>query len=607
MGLMDRVILMQRLAKLRQDNKNFAGNQSRQDLLKRSSVLVRAARRLENLELVIQSKIQKADILNASGQLGNAILELQQCESEIEQSRNFHLKARVLAKLAHVLAMNQDWSMVSSTCEKGINLVEHNRANITTPYVQSAYLRSRISLYSDGVQAAWELKQYDLMMARAELSRSRFVLRYQDRHKNSVTQHSDLKQQFEQICAQVESARSKGQASSELLAKRRTLWDMLFTERFKRRTGMRSIAFDTVAVQATLAQDEAVLYYYWLDELHLLRVALDHKQVLEPILITLSHEQRHNLEIYAERILNSNKESSPSIGWLLDQQINVLSDLLLPCDHNSFFTEKKRLLISPHRLLHTLPFHALHWGDGVVIEHFAVSYIPNLSSLLIRNKPSVTQKILALGIRDYHIPETKLASLPDAEQEVEEISTIYNKQAIPVTKLRGSDGTADRNQFNKLLDEHELEQFSCLHIATHGDNVDSDTPMESHLALADSLLEGLEISNWELSSDIVILSACCSAQRPISGRGMQELPGDELFGLQAAFFAAGAKKLLGSLWPVNSAAARTIMNAFHRHLADGWEPERALQAAMCEFRTNILTRKTELWAPFFLFAMGRTA
>jgi CHAT domain-containing protein len=153
----------------------------------------------------------------------------------------------------------------------------------------------------------------------------------------------------------------------------------------------------------------------------------------------------------------------------------------------------------------------------------------------------------------------------------------------------------------------ELGMFTSLHLATHGWNVNSDTPMESHLFLQDSLLEGLEIANWQLDAELVVLGACCSGQWPIGGRGMAELPGDDLFGLPAAFFAAGAKQALSSLWPVYSDTARAIVTAFHRFLIAGQSPELALQGAVVEYinSAGLRLRNSFYWAPFFLVVVGR--
>ena len=157
----------------------------------------------------------------------------------------------------------------------------------------------------------------------------------------------------------------------------------------------------------------------------------------------------------------------------------------------------------------------------------------------------------------------------------------------------------------------DLKRFDILHFACHGLNIDSDNPMESKLFLWDSALDGLDIATWEIEANLVVLSACCSGQRPVAGRGMDELPGDDLFGLQAAYFAAGANQILSTLWPVDSTSARTIALAFHRRLKAGVVAEIALQQAMVEFLENARASKSlkkqrpYTWAPFFLAACAR--
>jgi CHAT domain-containing protein len=80
-----------------------------------------------------------------------------------------------------------------------------------------------------------------------------------------------------------------------------------------------------------------------------------------------------------------------------------------------------------------------------------------------------------------------------------------------------------------------------------------------------------------------------------------------MFGLTAAFFAAGARRVFGTLWPVDSSAAVPITTALHRHLAAGAAPEFAWQEAVRGYLKTAgpLKRKIYYWAPFFLSAMGR--
>jgi CHAT domain-containing protein len=88
---------------------------------------------------------------------------------------------------------------------------------------------------------------------------------------------------------------------------------------------------------------------------------------------------------------------------------------------------------------------------------------------------------------------------------------------------------------------------------------------------------------------------------------MRELPGDDVLGLPAAFFCAGARQLLSALWPVEFRVARAVTRAFHEQLIAGALADVALQAAIVEYLDNarVLDRDTTYWAPFTLTSAGR--
>jgi CHAT domain-containing protein len=195
--------------------------------------------------------------------------------------------------------------------------------------------------------------------------------------------------------------------------------------------------------------------------------------------------------------------------------------------------------------------------------------------------------------------------LGQTENEVLAIGEAYLRMGIPVTILTGCEAIEER--LIELQRTDQLPRYTCLHFATHATDVQGDTPMESHVFLRNSRLEGLEIATWRLNADLVVLSACHSGQRAIAGRGMDELPGDELFGLQAAFFAAGARCVVGNLWPVDDVVSSHMMIRFHQYLLEGQPPECALQKAVLDHlqESTCLTRKVFFWAPFFIAGMGR--
>jgi CHAT domain-containing protein len=239
-----------------------------------------------------------------------------------------------------------------------------------------------------------------------------------------------------------------------------------------------------------------------------------------------------------------------------------------------------------------------------LIRSFAVRYVPNLATIAMTYERRAEGPVMVVGTSHY---DQGFPDLPQAEEEAEIVRDWYVGMGGEVVPLIGP--SAVEAGLKELEAGGRLGECRTLHFATHGFNVSSDSPMESRIALRDGFVDGIEISNWRLSAEVVVLSACCSGQRAISGRGMAELPGDELFGLQASFFMAGARRVLGALWPVDSKAAKMITTGFHRHLHAGLEPDVALQRATNDFLdgAGTLHRRTYYWGPFFMAAIGQVA
>jgi CHAT domain-containing protein len=559
------------------------------------------SRRIHIPDFIAVSLMRQADILVAANRDNEAIVSLIEARRELGDLRKHDLEVRILAKLATIQGRQRDWPTLSSTSQQGIELIERFRYKVNGPYLQSAYLRSRIGLYSLGVRSAYEMKDFKLMLERAELSKCRSALRHQP-SQSSGESLEQIEQLFQAVCRQIDSAQAENREHEELLFKRRLIWDRLMIERFQAGSKGNLPDFSLEAVQSLLDSDEASIYYYWIDNQNLLVVTIDQNRFIAE-LKSVSEKERTELDEFARYVLEFSKSST--FSYL--ERVTRFSSLLLPQQGSSILQDKKRLLVSPHKLLHAVPFHALEWEGDFLIKLFAITYVPNLSSLLIRYASNNRHEVLALGIHEYDVMGAALGPLEEAEREVDDLQKTYNERAIPITVLKGGEATESRLQ--ELQTEGKLSEFTCLHFATHGNNINSDTPMESFLYLRSSKLDGLEIANWKLNADLVVLSACCSGQRPISGRGMQDLPGDEIFGLQAAFFTAGAKRILSTLWPVNSPVACEIITGFHRHIASGKLPELALQDAVKDY-LNAATLKRKLvyyWAPFFLSALGRPA
>jgi hypothetical protein len=565
MGLMETEFLRRRLDKAELDNQSRPANAARDDLFKIAHFVEREARHLQFPAIILRAMVTRAAILRDAQRLDEAIALLEDARHELGSEPDvIDRRIFLLGRLAEAYALVADWQNCSTICGEGIQLAEElRRGDRPCPrysddaFFESAYLRFRIGLYAYGALAAFHLGDMALLLIRAELSKCRPALRY----------GADV--------------------------------------------GDTAPTFSLAAVQAMLDEDEAVCYYYWVDHRSLLLITLDREQVV-PELRSVSDSQRNRLDEFADFVLNYGQDSNP--GYLAKAW--QFSKLLLPSGAVKVsggetappalqvLQEKRRLLISPHRLLHAIPFHVLRWQGELLIQRFAVTYTPNLTNLLHSFTPCTPRHVLAIGIRDFQ----SLNRLPKAKQEVLDLKRLCQQQNVPFESPSNEKESGEwlRHQAKNGT----LRRFSCLHFATHGENIKNNAPLDSHLSLFDALLSGREIAEWRLAASMVVLSACSSGQRPIVGRGSddlpgEELPGDDLFGLHAAFFEAGARWILSCLWPVDDEVAPRVTLGFHRAvLENSSPPEIALQAAVIDY-LKTADKEDYSWAPFFLSTLGR--
>jgi CHAT domain-containing protein/Flp pilus assembly protein TadD len=145
-----------------------------------------------------------------------------------------------------------------------------------------------------------------------------------------------------------------------------------------------------------------------------------------------------------------------------------------------------------------------------------------------------------------------------------------------------------------------LTDFGVLHFAVHGE-VNLPQPELSALVLSrfDSSgqpiagqLHAYEISDLELSAQLVVLSAC------ESGLG-KALEGEGLLGLTRAFFRAGARRVLVSHWQVRDSSTAELMSRFYQQLLEHrLPPAAALRAAQISMLQDPRWNSPSHWAAF---------
>jgi hypothetical protein len=381
------------------------------------------------------------------------------------------------------------------------------------------------------------------------------------------------------------------------------LWNRLMTARAQSARQSPIPRFSLASVQASLAPAEAVISYYWLARGALLIVTADAGSVIAEQ-VNLTDAERADLDALIADIGDLKK----TVPWL-DNDLPGLGELLLPREGRGLLAGKDRLIISPHRALHQLPFHAFDFEGAPLAARFAVSYVPNLTSLLLPAPAPRPPQVFVLGVSTFDPP---IPPLPNAGTEAATIAELYSRAGVPTTALLEDQATVAR--IDELREHGTLAEFTTLHLVAHGDDVPAAAPFDAALYLSSAKIDGQEVSQWRLNADLVVLAACYSARRAISGRHLSsgdalagpgdegELFGDEVLGLQAAFFAAGARQLLGTLWPAADDSAPAFMKSFHQGLNDGLTADRALSTAMNDLRS---THRMFHWAPYKLVRLGR--
>lgn len=313
-------------------------------------------------------------------------------------------------------------------------------------------------------------------------------------------------------------------------------------------------------VRALLEPGVALLAYYLLEDEVLC-------WVLRPEGLTLvrTPARRETLEedVFAYRRLLQNLEP-------LDAPSRALHALLVE-PLGPHLAGVTTLGIIPHGALHYLAFATLAGPDDHVADRWPLFYLPSASVLrytLERRDPGANRRVLAVGNPDLG---SAALELPFAEQEVGTIRWNFPD----VTVLTGERATENWVTQN-------LRDFGVLHVASHGE-FDPINPLFSALKLVpdaqnDGDLQAEEVFALELRADLVVLSACQT--------GLGEVTrGDDVIGLNRAFFYAGTHTIVSSLWRVSDVSTAVLMKHFYRQYADRNKAE-SLRAALLHVKSR---------------------
>ncbi|MCY1023894.1 CHAT domain-containing tetratricopeptide repeat protein [Pyxidicoccus sp. MSG2] len=268
----------------------------------------------------------------------------------------------------------------------------------------------------------------------------------------------------------------------------------------------------------------------------------------------------------------------------------------------------RRLLLVPDGPLHDLPFAALRERpDGPpLVARYELALVPSASLLHYWRQqrplaPGGEALVLADPDRggDARVARAtasersgvfeeaaRLGALPEARWEGHAVEQALQETTVAPRLLVGAEAS------ERALKSADLASVRVLHLAAHA-VVDAEAPERSALVLApgaeeeDGILQPREIAELHLGGALVVLSSCRSASGAV-------LPGEGVLSLARAFFEAGSRAVVASLWPLRDDETAELVARFYRHLAHGLSASAALRAAQLEALED--GQPTSAWA-----------
>ncbi len=311
----------------------------------------------------------------------------------------------------------------------------------------------------------------------------------------------------------------------------------------------------------------------------------------------------------------------------------TFANFILPPDARELIAEfePKRLIVVPDGALHQLPFEALVFKSGEtptfwLDEMPPMAYAPgcNVLANLLKRQSDGEAKLLTVGNPAYpQWGERK-------DEQVEQVAQARNAYldvggAIPLLPGTGRECAAVAKMFGaaatKYVEQDATEKnlvgaikgTRFLHVAAHGLVDETHENLFGSLALTpgddgasenDGFLSFHEILRMPMQGcELAALSACETNVGP-------ERPLEAGSTLAQAFLAAGAKRVMASLWCVSDESTAILMSRVFQRIneaeSDGQPVEfaKALQEARKMIKANTQFEAPYYWAPFVLLGPG---
>ena len=330
-----------------------------------------------------------------------------------------------------------------------------------------------------------------------------------------------------------------------------------------------------VEVQQSLPDDLVVLQYF--PTHNALYIFLVSKTAFRLQQVDLGQEalDREILEF-----LRGLRRASKGDQELAKSSRSLYQKLIGPVEQD--LKEHRTLLFIPSGRLNSLPFASLEDSQGAPLA--------SSKRLLTLAKATDLTRLAKQGEKLESVVAFANATgdLPAATLEGQQISKMFPQAQL----FTGKEAT--KSAFMQAGPQGQI-----LHLATHGEWNLQDS-LQNYLALANGeKVSQDEIFALDLSQkSLVMLSACNTAM----GEG-QDL--NYVASLAEAFWIAGSRSVVASLWAVNDESTSLLMTEFYKALRAGDDKAEALRKAQMAVRADPKFAHPYYWAGFVLFGDWR--
>lgn len=479
--------------------------------------------------------------IHATSSLDSAFYYANQAFEKIEQQRlgttDGILRADIFAGHATFYNTVGSWhSSMNEDYESAFDLFESSKSRVLLDELAEKNAPELELSPENQIQLKQHQKQIDQLFRQKESARSQ--------------------EEIESLNHEITDAKFEYEVALERIRDAHPVWSSFL---YPERVGLS----DT---QKLLDSDSGILYYSFI------------KNGLAVMLITKDEVYYHQIDGEYRYKSKLAKEINAFRDAIINVEEEVILDSLSGPLYGQLFAPFENqlesisnLAVVPDGPIALLPLDALMNDGSFLVNRFTIKSLPSVTSYLKLSDPyrKTEKDIFAVAGSGFEEGDPFLrsktqnafAALPFTLIEADSVSSHFEESYV----LK-NDAVTEAGIKNV-----DISEYRYLHFATHG-NIDEASPRQSGLILSkksemerlfgeDGYLNAVEISSFDISADLVVLSACNTATGKV-------ITGEGLMGLQRSFLVAGASSVVASLWSIYDRSTPVFMNKFYKNLVE---------------------------------------